>query len=173
MIERVAVSDTNIFIDLMSAGGLSAFFSLPWEIHTTAMIIGEFNEPEQLKEINTYISEGKLIIDEVHEEDLEKIEQQASGHSHRISRPDYSAYHICLLKGCMLLTGDRRLRLRAEENGVEVHGVIYIFEQIVSKGLMLPNEVMPLVENLFSNNRRLPKKELEKLRNKWSSSKDI
>ena len=30
----VAVSDTNIFIDLVEIGLIDAFFALPWEIQT-------------------------------------------------------------------------------------------------------------------------------------------
>lgn len=33
--EKIVVSDTNIFIDLISVNLLDGFFSLPWEIHTT------------------------------------------------------------------------------------------------------------------------------------------
>ncbi len=37
--EKIVVSDTNIFIDLISVNLLDGFFSLPWEIHTTDMIM--------------------------------------------------------------------------------------------------------------------------------------
>ncbi len=39
--EKVVVSDTNIFIDLISVNLLDGFFGLPWEIHTTDMIMKE------------------------------------------------------------------------------------------------------------------------------------
>ncbi len=39
--EMVVVSDTNIFIDLISVNLLDGFFGLPWEIHTTDMIMKE------------------------------------------------------------------------------------------------------------------------------------
>lgn len=39
--EKIVVSDTNIFIDLISVNLLDGFFSLPWEVHTTDMIMKE------------------------------------------------------------------------------------------------------------------------------------
>ncbi len=42
--ETVVVSDTNIFIDLISVDLLDEFFRLPFEIHTTDFIIHELKE---------------------------------------------------------------------------------------------------------------------------------
>ena len=39
--EKVVVNDTNVFIDLYSIGLLDEFFSLPWEVHTTALVMLE------------------------------------------------------------------------------------------------------------------------------------
>ena len=41
MRQRIVISDTNIFIDLVDAGLIDAFFALPFEIHTTTYIIEE------------------------------------------------------------------------------------------------------------------------------------
>ena len=40
----VAVSDTNIFIDLLETSLLDKLFLLPWEIHTTEFILNEIKE---------------------------------------------------------------------------------------------------------------------------------
>lgn len=45
--EKIVVSDTNIFIDLISVNLLDGFFSLPWEIHTTDMIMKELKDSNQ------------------------------------------------------------------------------------------------------------------------------
>ena len=42
--EKIVVSDTNIFIDLISVSLLDGFFSLPWEIHNTDMIMKELKD---------------------------------------------------------------------------------------------------------------------------------
>lgn len=43
-LESIVVSDANIFMDLCTVDLLNEFFSLPWTIHTTDMILSEIRE---------------------------------------------------------------------------------------------------------------------------------
>ena len=43
----IVVSDTNVFIDLISIGLQEQFFQLPMEIHTTDMVVFEVNRSDQ------------------------------------------------------------------------------------------------------------------------------
>lgn len=47
--ERIVVSDTNIFFDLLSVDLLDTFFELPCTITTTDFVIEEIELPEQKK----------------------------------------------------------------------------------------------------------------------------
>lgn len=58
----VAVSDTNIFIDLLETSLLEKLFHLPWEIHTTDFILNEIKEAHQKKQMNTIRSHYKLTV---------------------------------------------------------------------------------------------------------------
>lgn len=60
--EKIVVSDTNIFIDLISVDLLTDFFKLPWEIHTTDMIIHELLIAEQQEAIRVFEEEGRLLV---------------------------------------------------------------------------------------------------------------
>ena len=60
--EIIAVSDTNIFIDLIEIGLLDEFFALPWEIHTTDMIIHELKVIAQKKRVKDYQTRGILRV---------------------------------------------------------------------------------------------------------------
>jgi hypothetical protein len=51
--ERVVVNDTNVFIDLYSIGLLEEFFSLPWEVHTTNLVMLELKRPWHSLRIQT------------------------------------------------------------------------------------------------------------------------
>lgn len=46
MDERIVISDANILFDLLSVDLLTLFFDLPWEVHTTDLVIGEITKPE-------------------------------------------------------------------------------------------------------------------------------
>ena len=56
------MSDTNIFIDLISVNLLDGFFSLPWEIHTTDMIMKELKDSNQKAVVDAFRQLGNLKI---------------------------------------------------------------------------------------------------------------
>lgn len=45
-------------------------------------------------------------------------------------------YYALSLPKCRLLTGDRQLRNRAEDRGITVSGILYVFDQLVEHGLI-------------------------------------
>ena len=45
--ECLVISDTNIFLDLMSVSLLEKFFQLPCDIETTDFVIDEIVQPKQ------------------------------------------------------------------------------------------------------------------------------
>lgn len=65
--EKIVVSDTNIFIDLISVNLLDGFFSLPWEIHTTDMIMKELKDSNQKAVVDAFRQLGSLKVKEFDE----------------------------------------------------------------------------------------------------------
>lgn len=55
----IVVSDTNVFIDLISIGLQEQFFQLPMEIHTTDMVVLEIKRSGQHEIINDLIETHK------------------------------------------------------------------------------------------------------------------
>ena len=47
--EKIVISDTNIFLDLLSLNMLDDFFSLPCDISTTDFVIDEIVQQAQKK----------------------------------------------------------------------------------------------------------------------------
>ena len=43
-------------------------------------------------------------------------------------------YYAKSLIDCRILTGDRQLRNRAEQRGIKVSGILYVFDQLVERG---------------------------------------
>ncbi len=60
--EKIVVSDTNIFIDLISVNLLDGFFSLPWEVHTTDMIMKELKDSAQKAVVEVFCQRGCLKV---------------------------------------------------------------------------------------------------------------
>jgi len=44
-------------------------------------------------------------------------------------------------KGCLLLTGDRRLRRIAEGKGIEVHGALWALDEMLAHGVASPEKI--------------------------------
>ena len=62
--ETIVVSDTNIFIDLIEIGLLDDLFSLPWEIHTTDLVMLELKDANQKQVVMEHKNKGDLHIKE-------------------------------------------------------------------------------------------------------------
>ena len=56
-----------------------------------------------------------------------------------------------------MLTGDRKLRNHAEDEGVMVSGILYLADHFVTEGLVTSTEMALRMEHLLDINPRLPK----------------
>ena len=63
----------------------------------------------------------------------------------------------------MVLSGDGNLRKECEHRGLEVHGSIWVIREIWRTNLAETEYLLEMLDAL-GGNRRLPEKELEKLR---------
>jgi hypothetical protein len=73
----------------------------------------------------------------------------------------------------VLLTGDRKLRSASNLYGVEVHGIIHVFDSLVASGIVAPQIAAEKLKQLYSLNPRLPKEEIDKRVEEWQSDKRI
>ncbi|MBL0054595.1 MAG: hypothetical protein IPP31_00105 [Chitinophagaceae bacterium] len=71
-----------------------------------------------------------------------------------------------------MLTGDKSLRNEAEENGLEVHGSIWVVMLLVDAKLLSAVKGIELFEKLKIVNDSLPKDEIEKQIKKLKGKKD-
>ena len=66
-----------------------------------------------------------------------------------------------------LLTGDRKLRNASLIDGVEVHGIIYVIDQLVEEGILAKRIAISKLKQLGTSNPRLPKDEIEQRIRLW------
>lgn len=88
MTEKIVVSDTNIFIDLVKLDLLGDFFSLPWDIHTTDFVISELKIPEQKAAVTAFIKRKKLTIGKLDAEEVGLIVERSDETGGKISITD-------------------------------------------------------------------------------------
>ena len=71
-----------------------------------------------------------------------------------------------------MLTGDRRLRRYAEQQSIEVHGILFIFDEFVRHGIVSTTIAAERLEKLFTINARLPKSEIRDRLKRWREVRD-
>lgn len=164
--ERIVVSDTNIFIDLFSVGLLNEFFALDIDVHTTDFVVNELVVAEQR---NAVLSFKKLKVKRFDSKEIARLFTfYSEKHSQtNVSLPDCSVLMYAEENGYALLTGDGKLRKVAISEGTEVRGVLYIFGKLVEDGLLTPKKACEKLQLLRKLNGRLPSKEIEKRLDYW------
>jgi rRNA-processing protein FCF1 len=163
---RVAVNDANLLIDLWDINLIAHFFQLPLVFHTTQLIIGEL-EPEQIESLRPYIGQQKLTIRNLTRAEIDNL-GSISANSRKLSRQDLSVYFYAKeLNNCMILTGDNRLRKEAERQGFEVHGILWVFEQMIINQILSPVLAVEHLQNLMKINAWLPVNECQKCLERW------
>lgn len=170
MEERIVISDANILFDLLSVELLEHFFGLPWEVHTTELVISEIKEPEQLACVEGFRKDKKLNVVGFEMPEMFEISALQRSCGNNASMPDCSVWYYAKKVDGRLLTGDRKLRSVAERDSVRVSGILYIFDRMVENSALLPGLAAEKLEFLMKKNGRLPKEECERRIEKWRNS---
>lgn len=168
---KIAVTDSSVFIDLFLLDEISAFFQLPFEIHTTSLIIEELF-PEQKDCLKQKASLGKLTIYSLSLEDWEHAPD--FGFSKRLTDPDKSVLLYASAIHALVLSGDKLIRTKAKELGLEYHGILWIMDKLVEERLAQPGPSKAKLESLMKRNpiyksSKEMKLGFDKLLTKWEA----
>ncbi|BDS14652.1 PIN domain-containing protein [Aureispira anguillae] len=167
---NIVVNDANILIDLVELELLVQFFELDFEFYTTDLVFEELHEHQQ-DALSSYIDNGSLIVNEFSDEELIEI-NLINAERPRLSQQDCSAFYQARELGATLLTSDNILRKFANENKVNVHGHLWVFDCMVSAETLSPFDASEKLDELCNDvNPRLslPQTECENRKILWSS----
>ena len=157
---RLIVSDSSCLIDLRKAGLLEAFLQLPFEI----LIPNTLFEDELLKfsaaQKKALVDGGLKVVDVPGPGVLRA--QKVVHASPRLSIHDGFAFALAEINsGCILVTGDSDLRTIATQHGIEVHGLLWIVDQLHEHGVCKRTEIATALRILERDaSVRLPRREL-------------
>lgn len=165
--EKIVVSDTNIFLDLISVDLLAPFFALPCEIHTSDFVLGEILQPTQLNTVNEFVKSKKLAVVQFEFAELSKIAELQQNCGTNASFTDCSVWFYAKKISARLLTGDGKLRTAAEKDSVLVSGILYIFDNLVEYGILEKTIAAEKLKMLVEQNPRLPHGECQRRIDEW------
>jgi len=138
------------------------FFALDFDICTTDFVKGEILESEQREQIEMFIHSQQLTVFELSELEIEEIITFKTKRLFKTLTDKTVLWKAKQLK-CPWLTGDAKLRSEAIEQGVTVHGSLWVIQIMVESKVITANTGIEFLEKLKMSNDRLPLDEIEKL----------
>lgn len=158
---RVYVSDTNIWIDFGNADVLDQLFRLPFTWCSTDFVLSEM-----LKLDGQALIDRGLRVEAMDERAMQQLFLLKREH-HNSSLADVSCLLLARESGQPLLTGDGRLRRSAQALGLEVHGALWILDQLVAHALLSPPSAAIALERMLAHHARLPPTECAVRLHRW------
>lgn len=102
------------------------------------------------------VASGKIKVDSFTSKEVSEIVEEYSAVSGNLSIPDCSVCYYARKNNVPMLTGDRRLRRYAEQQSIEVHGILFLFDEMVANSVISPIDAATKLEELMALNSRLP-----------------
>ena len=156
---EIVVNDTNILIDMYSAGLLEYIHLSGVMFHTVDFVIEELRlSPYERPLIEKLIQDGTLHVAQTSSEEMSDI---LSIHSTNLSFVDCAVLAYAKKRNLRLLTGDKKLRNHAVDEGILVSGILWVVDLFVEEGIVTPADMIEKLHNLLNTNKRLPRKLIE------------
>lgn len=161
----ILLADTSILIDLEYVGGIAVLPRItPCEI--LDVVLAECEHASQ-PELAQNIKKSGITVVETSPDLARRASSQRRG---GVSTIDMMTLCHAKERGHTVLAGDRPLRDRCKEEGVEFRGSIWIVEEAFKLELVSAEELQRWLLLWPTVGRRLPSEEMEKMRQKLSVS---
>lgn len=157
---EIVVSDTQILIDMDAAGLLEMVSASSMHFHTVDYVLAELHRsPHERPLIDRMVASGAL---KVYSFEGKQNADLYAYYGRFATKTNLSITDCAVLKyardnGYRMLTGDRKLRNHAEDEGVMVSGIIYLAERFVEEKLISGHDMAVRIQHLLNVNPRLPK----------------
>jgi predicted nucleic acid-binding protein len=155
--KRLAVQDANVLIDFWDIGLLEVMYKLNLELHTTDFVFYEIEREDQQEALVALIEQGRLVMHRFSPVELAELVafQSAQG---ALSLPDCSVWRLAKQLKAILLTSDGPLRKKATADGLEVHGSLWLLDELLAQQVLDTTQACAALHSLMAKNDRLPKK---------------
>lgn len=162
----IAITDANIFIDLIKLGILPYLFDIQLDIHTTSLVILECNR-EQRIQIRYFVNSEQLTITDVPDNEFENL-RKLNGRQ-GLAEADLSVIYVSQnFKDCTILTGDKKVRQWCQKNNQSLHGILWLLETFIFHDHIDFDAGLNILQRLRIINPRLPEAICSKCQEAWS-----
>ena len=146
----LVVSDTNVLIDIEIGGLVGSLFSLGYEI-----VVADVPFEEELRAQHADLLTMGLGVKSLSSASVARVAELADRYR-KPSRNDLFGLVLAEQEKCLLLTGDADLRAVAVAEHVDVHGTLWVLEEMVRQGLITTAVAHAAYEAMEAVGRRLP-----------------
>ncbi len=157
---KIAVQDANVLIDLEIAGLFDMWFQTGIETHTTDLIRAELEKGGHAQAL-AYFMSGQVVEHALSFEEIMAVSELEREVGSKAKFNDCSVLYLAMKLDAMLISGDKPLRKAGKERCVEVHGTLWIFDQLVERLLITGKVAASKLEHLRSQERFLPEAECQ------------
>ncbi len=158
----VYVVDTSVLVDLYLGELLDDLFRLPFRFFTADVIVAELLEPDG----EELVKRG-LVIGELDGTQVQEVFRLARC-NRRVSTNDFFALLLAKSLGATLLTGDKYLSGVAQEEGVPIHGVLWVLDEMVRLKVTTPPAAAEALRRMVAAGSRLPRAECQRRLKDWA-----
>ena len=123
---------------------------------TPNVIIEELLDPDGKKMVEYGLQRGELSGTQVQE-----VASLRAKHR-RVSASDLFALVLARALKATVLTGDRHLTQVAAQEGVPVHGTLWVLDELVRLAVVAPSQAAQALKQMLANRRRLPQAKCKK-----------
>ncbi len=159
---KLIITDTNVFFDIISIGVLPEFFALDYDISTTDFVINEILKSHQKEQIESFIRAKRLNVFKLTADEIDEIRNFVTKRFFKGITDKTVLWKSYQLK-CLLLTGDKKLRNEAADLEIEVHGSIWVINELFEKNIVSKAKGVELLEKLKLLNASLPHDDIDRL----------
>lgn len=162
---KIAITDANIFIDLIRLGLLGCLFNLGIEIHTTREVYDQLNS-HQKEVADGFVQAGVLNVYNFNFEEWQEISllECPAG----LETADRTVFYYSQKIAAIVLSGDKKLRTFCLSQKLDVRGILWLLDQFVEKEIITKKLAYEKLTFLISFNDRLPMDECQQRLKLWS-----
>jgi len=161
----ILVQDTCALIDLLSLDLMRCIEESGRRIHISEYVYAEVLRAHQTAQIDSLIVGGLIVVDKVPNDDMiDEYRTRFAG----LSVADCSMIDLSQRVGGVLVTTDEKLKRVCLSMELEVHGVVWIIEIMVTERMIDVGLAITKLDLYAEVNKRAPLKLIEELKRKLS-----
>ncbi len=163
----IVITDACFLIDLIDIDLFGEFLGLGYQVHITSSVFAELEGNKYLKPVSKCIKQKKMLLYNLTATDQTALEKLMRIHSTKLSEPVCSCYYIEKEKNAIILTCEKLLTKVAKNLNLDVHGSLWILDQLLAASMITKKIACSRLKDLMSINPRLPLKECQERIKRW------